>query len=531
MDTKSGLLARVLIPVLALLAYALLLTHPINLVTADLGRHIKNGELILKGNFSILRENVYSYTYPNFPTTNHHWLGGVVLYLIWKFFGFTGSHIFFILLSLTAFYIFFALAQKRAGPGLAGLFSLLVIPLLLERNEIRPEVFSYIFSGIFFWLLTKYRSGAISWRWLLILPAIELLWVNSHIYFLVGPVIVGTFLVESFILKNWQATKEIGLIFFLVLIATLINPYGLAGALAPFSIFKNYGYRLAENQTVWFIEKILPDPNYLIFKITFFILILSLAARIWRWRSKKGLTLRIRSDLDKNLTTDTIFTLGFSLAGWLAIRNFAIFGLFALPLAANNLAKTFNLKPETNNWLNRTAITTLMLVILIVLSGELKALYPRQQDLQLGLENGNENALTFFKENHLTGPIFNNYDIGSYLIYGFYPQEKVYPEQSRRVFVDNRPEAYPTDFFNKIYIPMQEDKGVWAEKSALYKFNAIIFSYRDYTPWGQTFFARILNDPEWKTVFADSRVVILLKDNELNKDVIAKYGKQINIKR
>ncbi|MEK9174878.1 MAG: hypothetical protein AAB725_02825, partial [Patescibacteria group bacterium] len=174
------------------------------------------------------------------------------------------------------------------------------------------------------------------------------------------------------------------------------------------------------------------------------------------------------------------------------------------------------------NWLNRTAITTLILVILIILSGELGTLYPKSQNLQLGLEKDNEKALEFFRENKLTGPIFNNYDIGGYLIYGLPTGEKV--------FTDNRPEAYPTDFFASTYIPMQTSKKTWDEKSALYKFNAIIFSYRDYTPWGQAFFARILEDPEWKTVFADSRVVILLKNNEINKDIIAKYGQTLKIK-
>jgi len=57
--------------------------------------------------------------------------------------------------------------------------------------------------------------------------------------------------------------------------------------------------------------------------------------------------------------------------------------------------------------------------------------------------------LIFFKENNLQGPIFNNYDIGGYLIFNLFPQEKV--------FVDNRPETYSSEFFQEDYIPMQED--------------------------------------------------------------------------
>lgn len=508
------------IPFLILLGllsiYGLALAHPINLVTADIGRHIKNGEFMLNGHFEALKTNFYSYTYPNFPTLNHHWLSGVIFYIVWRFFGFAGVHIFFIALSLAAFFIFFRLAASRSNSGLAGLLSILIIPLLLERNEIRPEIFSYLFSGIFFWLLLKYRAGEISGQKLLVLPLLEILWVNLHIYFFLGLVIIGVFLLESLILKSGETTrgersrtkKDLCFILFLTLVATLINPYGIHGALAPFSIFQNFGYHLAENQTVWFIEKILPSPNYLIFKIAFFVLILSFIIKL----AKNKHSLNI---------PDLVLAIGFSVAGWLAIRNFAIFGLFALPITAGNLANGFKLKPETTNWLGRITLAMLGLIILLIVSGEIKTIYAKSQNIHLGLEDGNEKALEFFNKNNLTGPIFNNYDIGGYLIYGL-PSEA-------KIFVDNRPEAYPADFFTKIYIPMQEDKKVWAEQNNVYKFNAIIFSYRDYTPWGQTFFKNILQDPEWSTVFADSRVIILLKKNSINQSIIDKYGKDIRI--
>lgn len=494
---------------LILAAYTLFLTHPLNLVTADLGRHIKNGELILNGHYEILKTNHYAYTQGGFFVLNHHWLSGVIFYVIWQISGFIGLHVFFIFLSLATFLLFFDITRKKSSVGVAALLSIFIVPLLLERDEIRPEIFSYLFSGIFFWLMLKYREGRVRWRTLLILPITEILWINMHIYFPLGPAIIGVFMLEGLIIKNRRVVKDLGILFLITLFSTPINPHGLKGVLAPLSIFKNFGYPLAENQTVWFIEKILPNPNYLIFKIVFLILALSFVFVFVR--NRRGLNI-----------PDLLLAAGFSAAGWLAIRNFAIFGLFALPIAAGNLASVFNIKPEAARWLNRTTIITWTLAILIILSGELKTIYPRQQDLRLGLEMGNEKALAFFKENHLSGPIFNNYDIGGYLIWGLYPQEKV--------FADNRPEAYPAEFFSKTYIPMQADKKVWDENNALYKFNAIIFSYRDYTPWGQTFFTRILADPEWTTVFADKRIIILLKNNDTNKDIIAKYGKSLSIK-
>jgi hypothetical protein len=55
---------------------------PINLATADLGRHITNGALLLQGMTDVLTSNFYSFTEPNQPFTNHHWGSGVVFQLV-----------------------------------------------------------------------------------------------------------------------------------------------------------------------------------------------------------------------------------------------------------------------------------------------------------------------------------------------------------------------------------------------------------------------------------------------------------------
>ncbi|MFC1613282.1 hypothetical protein ACFL23_03030 [Patescibacteria group bacterium] len=91
------------------------------------------------------------------------------------------------------------------------------------------------------------------------------------------------------------------------------------------------------------------------------------------------------------------------------------------------------------------------------------------------------------------------------------------------MFVDNRPEAYSTSFLQEIYIPMQNNPEIWEKQNSIYQFNAIFFSHRDATPWGQQFLINIVNDPLWAPVFADQYAIILLKRNELNKSIIEKY--------
>ena len=56
--------------------------RPINFATADLGRHIVNGELILNGVTDVLYSNHYSFTERDYDFVNHHWGSGVLFYLV-----------------------------------------------------------------------------------------------------------------------------------------------------------------------------------------------------------------------------------------------------------------------------------------------------------------------------------------------------------------------------------------------------------------------------------------------------------------
>jgi len=133
----------------------------------------------------------------------------------------------------------------------------------------------------------------------------------------------------------------------------------------------------------------------------------------------------------------------------------------------------------------------------------------------LGLEQGRTQAAQFFLKNNLSGPIFNNYDIGGYLIYFLYPKEKV--------FVDNRPEAYPPDFFTETYVPMQEDNGVWQKMEKKYHFETIFFYRLDLTPWSQTFLVNRIQDKTWAPVWVDGSTIIFVKRDEKNQEIIRRF--------
>lgn len=500
------------------LLYGLFLTHKIDLVTADLGRHIKNGEVLLEDT-SILERNFYSYTNPDFEVLNHHWGSGFLLYATHRTFGFSGVQLLFTAISLGALAVFVATSRIYAGWDMIGCAALAALPLLAERTEIRPEVLSYLFAGLFFLILCLYReshkSGVspsdlppkydrtymVKAVWLL--PLIEVLWVNSHIYFILGPLLIGAFIVELVVSRRAEL-KRLLLVLFATVGATLVNPFGYRALMETLTIFQNYGYRLAENQSVVFMQQHGGSPNLILFEIAFGTLAVILT--IVFIRNRKALRI-----------SHLLVAFGTSLMAWLAIRNISLFGLFLIPLAASlleSLIPASTARPVTSRW---AAFLVAALLVAFLVFG-LQRYFPYWREFGVGLETGNSRAAEFIRERGVAGPIFNNYDIGGYLIYHLYPKLPV--------FVDNRPEAYPVSFFRDVYIPMQEDEQVWSRELQEYDFNAIIFAYRDATPWGQAFLRARIVDALWAPVFADDRVIVFLRRSHDNEHIISRFEMQ-----
>lgn len=498
---------------------ALLLAQKIDLSTADLGRHLKNGEIIVESDWAVklgvLKTNFYSYTEGSFPFVNHHWLSGVIFYAVFALFGFGGLSVFYIVLYGLAFLLLFRMANKEIGINFATLVALSVVPILTNRQEIRPEVFTYLFLAIFFYILHSWSKNSPGYnsKKLIVLPILMLFWVNLHIGFIVGFALLGVFWLDSLIRyktskDNLSAKKsliQISKIAVLTFGATLINPAFLKGALYPFRIFSNYGYRVLENQSIIFLENlnISNGLHFGLIKLLYFLIALSFLVLIFKkdWRPNFRIGYFVLIVISVYLS----FT---------AIRNFPIFALFFIPILSLNIKPWIRHLEQKEDFRFVSAIV-LSIILAIFSFQSLETIRARQNNFGVGLADNINAAALFWQRENLNGPIFNNYDIGGYLIYNFFPTEKV--------FVDNRPEAYSRDFFVEVYVPAQEDSLRWNDLLQKYKFNAIFFSHRDQTPWGQNFLVNKINDPEWTPIFADAYHIIFVRRNSQNLDVIKRY--------
>ena len=487
-----------------------LLARKIDLASADLGRHLKNGEWVVEHGFNLrdknspLFENYYSYTNSNFPVVNHHWGSGVIFYLIWEWAGFAGLSLFYIFLSLVAFLLFFLISVEELNFTLAALFSFSLAPLIAERTEIRPEVFSVLFSAIFFFVLWKYSRREIDWKWLFILPAAMIFWVNLHVYFFLGFFLMGVFWLEKLIKRESIEIKKIGGALALTILAALVNPAGFRGLVYPFFIFKNYEYTIVENKSVWFLENYgILNPNFAVIKAILILMILSFVLLFFINRKKISISILIIATF-------------FSALGWLAIRNFTLLGFFALPILSYNFYHIFRQKEGEINHVKENGIAVLYIILAVVgFYGNIQYVSAHGRDSGIGLKPGAEKAAGFIRQEKIAGPLFNNYDLGGYLIWELFPREKV--------FIDNRPAEYPGSFFSDVYKPMQDHKEIWSEEELKWNFNAIVFYWHDITPWGQNFLKNIVGNESWTQVYKDDYVMILLKRNEKNQPIIEKY--------
>lgn len=495
MDLKH---AKILIILLLSFLLFFSLAKKIDFTTADLGRHLKNGEILLfspiNEKINLLYTNYYSFSSSDHSFINHHWLSGIIFFLLWKIIGFPGLSLFFIILSFLSFFLFWDIARRRSNFFVASFFALLVIPLIASRAEIRPEIFTYFFLAVFFWLLESKKK-----LWLL--PLLMLFWVNLHIGFILGLFIIASFCFYEFIKLIRQKENDFKKLF-LVLIScfavSFINPFGFRAVFYPFFIFRNYGYLVVENQSIGFLENIgfKEGMHFLLFKM---IVLLGIILSIFSAYKKK---------FDFNH-----FAILFSFASlaYSGIRHFPLLALVSIPILSSEFKKI-----EIKNEKTKKIIPFFALILTALsLGNQLVFLNEIKPIIGLGLSDKVNASADFFKENNLKGPIFNNYDIGSFLIF--------FLENKEKVFVDNRPEAYSEDFFKKIYIPAEENEESWKKLDDQYNFNVIFFSHRDYTPWGQQFLISRLKDNDWTPVFVDNFNIIFLKNNEKNRDIINKF--------
>src|SRR4051812_36898966 len=310
----------------------------------DVWWHLRTGQLIV-ATHRVPRLDLFTYTNATRPWIDVYWLYQVGLALLYS----AGGASALVLLKAVAGATIVGLSavgrrpEHRAWPlALAWLPGLLMVSGRLSE---RPEAASLVLLTAFLVLLARAARAP---RGLWLLPFLQVLWVNCHGFFVLGPLVLVAYAAE-WVLEclrppavpvDRPPARTFVAVGFSTLLGCLVTPYGLKAVMLPLAQFHTLGnaglYRAAIGELrsvgdfialagVW-------NPYLLAYFAT---VVLGLFSFVWCARRGGGQVRLFRA---------AIFAAGAYLA-WQATRNNALFGVIAVFVTTWNLDDALAARP------------------------------------------------------------------------------------------------------------------------------------------------------------------------------------------
>jgi tetratricopeptide (TPR) repeat protein len=238
------LLDRLLLVLLAVVGFLL---GCYDVLDGDVWWHLRGGQWILE-NGRVPGLDPFSFASQNRVWVDLNWLFEVLLAAV---FGGGGMAAVIVLVAAVNTAALLVAVASRRGVGPAALAVACWLPALLLmswRFVPRPECVTLLFTALYLLILGHWRRRPrLGW----LLPPLQVLWVNNHTLFILGPILIGLFLVGNALeaLRRWVHGEAVappgeGWWWFqasataaATALACLVNPYGSAGAALPFELF------------------------------------------------------------------------------------------------------------------------------------------------------------------------------------------------------------------------------------------------------------------------------------------------------
>ncbi len=461
----------------------------------DFWWQLKLGELIFNQR-AIPTTNIFAWTLPpDHPFFYGAWLGELLLYLPHRLGGLELLIFVRNLLALAFFALVAYEARQRSGSWrIAAFVVLLFYVMALNNLTLRTQIWAWLPFMLIALVLHRFTSGKCSpsgyRQWLLLCPLLMLVWVNVHGSYILGLVLVGSYLVGEALRALFKQPGALdpthiawlGIASALTAAATLVNPRGIG-------IYTYFMGLMTDAPSQGLIaEWQSPSPNG-IANLAFFVSILLLILVLAYSRYRPSLT-------------DLLLILGFLWLAWSGQRYIVWFGAIAMPILAQGLAQIPNRLPvftEQRSWLNAVIILLLFIPALLVQPWFVSSLPLPQSYWQIAYPGSPEGPLVgldtpieaaAYLKTHPGGRLFNEMGYGSYLIWAL-------PDQG--VFIDPRVELYPYEQWQD-YIHISQ--GIqYAELLERYGADRVLLDV--YLQAGLA--EALASDPGWHMEFSTSR--------------------------
>ena len=470
---------RPVVLALALLALLSMFTAPVG--DPDTWFHLRTGAYIVQ-NHKLPAPDPFSWTtymgqpaYSGEETTRdlnlkHEWGAQVILYLVYAAGGFPGL-VLFRAACLTAFCAIIGwIAYRRTGRFYLSLAAGLAAAMMARSIAVdRPFVITYLLMAITLWILERRRG-------LWVLPPLFVLWANVHGGYFMGWVLLGAYCGEALFLRLRKQPppdeKTLWAASLVAILASGLNP-------TYFNVVPGMlAYRnsvLQKSLKEWHSPNLWPPGWYT------FLLFAAAGVLIWARRRTRP--------------ADWLLFAVFAAFSLMAERNVILIGVIAPIVMASYLPKWQRALPP----LAEFAVP----LVLLAIAGQKIA---GGQAFQLRVDDWPYPAgpVKFLKEHNVTGPMFNIYEWGGYLMWDAWPVEKT--------FVDGRAlnESVFQDY-RRIAFNYRDAQPL------LDKYGAQVLLLEGFEYWRGTVYmlGAALADPsqtKWKLVFQDKTAVIFMRE-------------------
>lgn len=525
LETFLGILV-----VASVLTVIFVLSHT-HIYDLDIWLHLKTGEYIASHK-AVPALDIFSSTMQGKPWIDHSWLFQLLSYLVYSRWQADGLILLQSTVITLAFLFLFFIGLKKTKSYLeAAIFIFFTAYVCIGRFNIRPEIFSLLFFSVYLYLLFYYSST----RWIWLLLPLEVLWVNFHGYFFLGPLLVLVFITAQsggggrgrikFLSVPAQeqgapdtaANPRLKKLFLPLTLSTLINPNGLRGALYPFFIFKE---ALTGRMHIFlkYIQELRPTfqaANELSNSYHYYLAMILVSSALIAFNLKKIKPVEIAL---------WVFFFFFSLT----VRNIAFFAFISYAVMISYIVSAItkvSKRIEVNRGRSRRPyfLAKYILSVAVIICMFLfihQALGQKYYDFEnnefkssikgIDLNSFPRRAADFIVSRGISGNIFNDFNSGSYLIGRAYPQIKV--------FIDGRTELYGPEFFKEYLTIIEGDSAVFERVVDEFKLRAALFEINTQSP--AEIISYLYKSPGWSLVFFDAAGIIFLKDTPENKGLI-----------
>ena len=490
------------------------------LFDTDLFWHLKTGEWILQ-NLTIPGYDLYTFTDFDKRWIDLHWgfqVGAAILYRL-------GGANLLILAKASILVLALGIACYAGGAGLRSwqrvLCWLLPAVTISGRGYERPEIITVLCLAVWLWILTRMESRP---RWIWVLPALQVAWINCHALYILGLVVGGCYAIDyavrSVAAGRWglgpapQSVTPSTLIRVagLCVGAALVNPYFEEGALFPFVLFRKftveqdfYSTRIGEFQ---------PPIDFLL-KNGFTNLYLNAEISLWVAAAVSFIVLAFRGQFS---VFRTLLFAGFSYLGWKASRNTNIFSLVAGFVLAENVAAVLAIArsrmevPATPSrfakGIPQAVGLVLALMIAAVVTGEWNRWAEKIRPFRLGEATAwfPHDAARFLGRPGYPRRVFGaNFGVASVYTYHNGPEGKV--------FMDGRLEVCTRETFarfGEISRYMAQANPYWTEllRDQEGQLPAVMLDSR----FSRDMITGAYQTPGWRLVFADQAAAVFLDE-------------------